>query len=95
MVSSMDIFHTITKLAELPPQNGKADLGINLLPYITGEKSSYPHKYLIWQRGFSKAIRSNDWKLSINENFEDTLLFNIAKDPFKTKNVQANHREIV
>jgi len=37
--------------------------GVNLLPYVTGEKSGAPHEALYWRFGQQTAIRMGDWKL--------------------------------
>jgi hypothetical protein len=37
--------------------------GVNLLPYLTGERSEPPHKALYWRFGKQIAIREGDWKL--------------------------------
>jgi arylsulfatase A-like enzyme len=37
--------------------------GVNLLPYLTGEKSGQPHEALYWRFGQQLAIRKGDWKL--------------------------------
>jgi arylsulfatase A-like enzyme len=37
--------------------------GVNLLPYLRGEKSSSPHETLYWRFGAQMAIRHGDWKL--------------------------------
>ncbi|HEY6170478.1 MAG TPA: sulfatase-like hydrolase/transferase [Verrucomicrobiae bacterium] len=37
--------------------------GVNLLPYLTGEKSGSPHDALYWRFGQQVAIRMGDWKL--------------------------------
>ena len=37
--------------------------GVNLLPYVTGEKSDAPHEALFWRFGAQMAIRKGDWKL--------------------------------
>ena len=37
--------------------------GVNLLPYVTGEKSGAPHDALYWRFGQQTAIRMGDWKL--------------------------------
>jgi arylsulfatase A-like enzyme len=36
---------------------------VNLLPYITGDKSGAPHEYLYWRAGPTTAIRGARWKL--------------------------------
>ncbi len=42
--------------------DGKLD-GVNLLPYLKGEKASAPHKALYWRLGQQMAVRNGDWKL--------------------------------
>jgi len=37
--------------------------GVNLLPYLTGEKSGAPHEALFWRFGQQIALRMGDWKL--------------------------------
>jgi arylsulfatase A-like enzyme len=37
--------------------------GVNLLPFLTGEKSGAPHEALYWRFGQQLAIRMGDWKL--------------------------------
>jgi arylsulfatase A-like enzyme len=44
------------------PSNGKID-GVNLLPYLRGEKSGAPHEALFWRFGQQMAVRMGDWKL--------------------------------
>jgi arylsulfatase len=76
----MDIFTTIagaTGLA-LPPDIDTD--GSDLLRYVNND-SLVPHEHLYWQRGASRAIRSGDWKAIWNEEFGDTLLYDLKTDP--------------
>ncbi len=52
--------------------------GVNLLPYLTGEKKGSPHDALFWRFGAQRAVRMGDWKLT--DTGESTMLFNLAKD---------------
>jgi arylsulfatase A-like enzyme len=61
--------------------------GVNLLPYITGQKKGAPHKYLYWRFNFSWGIRDNDWKLVFVKGKKAPMLFNIAKDMCEKKNL--------
>ena len=45
-----------------PQPEWKLD-GVNLLPYLTGEKSDAPHDALYWRFGQQIAVRKGDWKL--------------------------------
>ena len=49
MVSAVDIFPTLVAAAGLEmPADQPAD-GVNLLPYLSGEKADKPHDHLCWQ----------------------------------------------
>ncbi|WP_367874479.1 sulfatase-like hydrolase/transferase [Luteolibacter sp. Populi] len=37
--------------------------GVNLLPYLKGEKAEAPHDALFWRFGEQLAVRKGDWKL--------------------------------
>jgi arylsulfatase A-like enzyme len=52
--------------------------GVNLLPYLTGEKKDAPHDALFWRFGAQRAVRKGDWKLTSIRG--STQLFNLAKD---------------
>ncbi len=52
--------------------------GVNLLPYLTGEKKDAPHDALFWRFGAQRAVRMGDWKLTSVGG--STMLFNLAKD---------------
>ena len=54
--------------------------GVNLVSYIQ-DSTAIPHPYLFWQRGNSKAIASPEWKVVWNEEFGDTLVYNLMMDP--------------
>lgn len=67
--------HPVIQLDLLPTAvaaaGGEADPawkldGVNLLPYLTGEKEGKPHETLYWRFGQQKAIRHGDWKLVAN-----------------------------
>lgn len=52
--------------------------GVNLLPYLTGEKKDSPHDALFWRFGRQRAIRQGDWKLT--DTGDGAKLFNLSKD---------------
>ena len=62
-VIQLDILPTALAAAGVTPQpEWKLD-GVNLLPYLTGEKSAAPHDALYWRFGQQIAIRKGEWKL--------------------------------
>jgi len=62
-VIQLDILPTALSAAgeEIKPE-WKLD-GVNLLPYLNGQKSGAPHEALYWRFGQQMAIRKGDWKL--------------------------------
>jgi arylsulfatase A-like enzyme len=67
-VTTLDILPTACAVAGATAP-GNLD-GVNLLPYLTGEKSSPPHAALYWRFGPQKAIRQGRWKLVDARDFE-------------------------
>ena len=74
--------------------------GVNLLPFLSGEKSSGPHDALYWRFGEQMAIRFGDWKLVRYDSNADTntgkhepvtavKLYNLASDIHEDKDLAA------
>ena len=75
--------------------------GVNLLPFLSGEKTAAPHDALYWQFGRQMAIRSGDYKLVRYDTNADTLtgargqpasaakLYNLASDLHEDKDLAA------
>jgi arylsulfatase A-like enzyme len=75
-VIAIDILPTALAAAGQPAVDGLD--GVNLLPYLTGEKSEAPHDHLYWRYGPKRAVRMGDWKLT--DEGGGAMLFNLAKD---------------
>ncbi len=88
-VISLDVFATAAALSKASlPKNKKFD-GVNLMPYLTGEKKEAPHQKLFWRIGARAALRVGDWKLLrqtklANGSWE---LYNLAEDLREAKNL--------
>lgn len=75
--------------------------GVNLLPFLSGEKTGAPHEALYWRFGQQMAIRMGDYKLVRYDKNADTLtgkgnqgitaakLYNLASDPGEAKDLAA------
>lgn len=78
-IISLDIFATALAYAGVKPKN---DLdGINLVPYLNGEKKEAPHKQLFWRQYDSNnvAIRDGDFKF-LRTDGKSNELYNIKND---------------
>ena len=59
-VISLDLLATFTAAAGQPKTTEDS---VNLLPFLTGERTGSPHEYLYWRAGATIAIRDDRWKL--------------------------------
>jgi arylsulfatase A-like enzyme len=91
-VISMDIFGTIASVLDIQlPEDRKYD-GINLMDFVDNDHHNHPpHRYLYWNRGNTKAVRTSDFKMVLNTEFRDTLLFDMRRDNLERTNVLSNN----
>ncbi len=87
----LDLTATALAVAGVSVEPGKLD-GVNLLPFLSGEKQGVPHDALYWRFGQQMAIRAGDYKLVRYDLNADTLtgvrnqpvsaakLYNLAED---------------
>jgi arylsulfatase B len=62
-VISVDVFTTASAAARMAlPKDRKMD-GVNLLDYLSGQRSGPPHTCLFWRMGHRGALRKGEWKL--------------------------------
>ncbi len=80
--------------------------GVNLLPWLNGEKTGAPHETLYWRFGQQMAIRHGDWKLVRYDGNADTdsgqkkpvssfRLYNLAVDIHEDNDLAAAQPEKV
>lgn len=67
--------------------------GVNLLPFLKGEKTSAPHDALYWRFGQQMAIRMSDWKLVKHNDGKDFELYNLAQDIGESRNLATEQAE--
>lgn len=80
--------------------------GVNLLPWLNGQKTGSPHDALYWRFGEQMAVRQSDWKLVRYDGNADTnsgkkepvsslKLYNLASDIHEDKDLAAAQPEKV
>ncbi len=79
--------------------------GVNLLPFLSGEKNGAPHETLFWRFGAQMAVRMGDWKLvkgpgagvGIEQRAKATVdgaeLYNLKQDIGEKNNLAATNPE--
>jgi arylsulfatase A-like enzyme len=96
-VSSMDVFATISSLSGSPINPEKPLDGVNLMPFLSGEKDGNPHD-AIYLRQYDKkrfAVRKGDYKLVTLENAAIKELYNLIDDMGEANNIAENQPNIL
>ncbi len=96
-VIALDFLPTALAAAELADLMPKNLDGVNLLPFLTGEKSGAPHELLFWRTGGpggNNAVRRGNMKLVRNGKTEPEL-YDLAADVGESRNLAAEKPEIV
>jgi len=71
---------------------GTASDGVNLIPYLTGEKNGRPHEQLVWRDSRQHAVRLGDWKL-VQPRTGLPMLFNLNHDEGEQNDLAASQPE--
>lgn len=87
-------------LAELAGAEPPADIdSISIVPTLLGHKGDQKqHAYLYWEfheRGFKQAVRMGDWKALRMGTQKPIELYNLKDDLGETRNVAAEHPEVI
>lgn len=87
-VVSLDVFATTLAAAGVPmPTQPKHD-SVNLIPFLSGEKSGAPHEQLFWRSGQWQAVTAGSTKL-VRKGAEPAALYQLAGDPAESDNLAA------
>ncbi len=86
-VSSLDILATIVEQANVDLSKNKPLDGVDLMPYITNEKTGSPHDILFWRhlKAKSHAVRRGADKLV--QVKQKSMLFDLDEDVRESKNI--------
>lgn len=89
-VISLDVTATAVALAGLPA-DPQLD-GVNLIPFLTGERQGAPHEALFWRWIAQSAVREGRWKYLRGGSRE--YLFDVVSDREEKHNLIKEHPEI-
>jgi len=94
-ISHFDIFATAAAAADIPIPDDRIIDGVNLLPYLKGEKQGCPHDVLFWKSGHYKTVLAGNWKLQVTERPKKDWLYNMAEDPTEQVNLAGKNPQKV
>ncbi|MFK7904969.1 MAG: sulfatase/phosphatase domain-containing protein, partial [Chitinophagales bacterium] len=86
-VSNLDIFSTFGALAGAEMPTDRPIDGVNILPYLTGEKEGEPDRALFTKISNYSYVLKNGWKLQMDDLQQKKWLFNLNADPTEQNNL--------
>ncbi len=98
---TLDFYATIASAAKAKPPEHLD--GVDLMPYLLGEKTGDVHEYLFWlnndptdaPRRHLVAVRSKDWRLYRYRETEPWQLFDLEKDPREEEDIADQYPDVV
>ena len=97
-ISSLNIYPTVAVAAgvDISSLEKKLD-GVDMMPYLRGEKKGTPNSKLYWRvwGGKEYAMRSGDYKMVKNHQYDEPELYNLKEDPTETHNIAAENKALV
>lgn len=104
LISAVDLLPTFCELAGASLPEGYKPDGISQTEVLKGKPSATRVKPLFWEMGGSKdsefhwvnyAVVDQQWKFLTTADARRSELYNIADDPFETKNLASDKPDIV
>ncbi|NDV61493.1 sulfatase-like hydrolase/transferase [Puniceicoccales bacterium CK1056] len=95
-VISLDILPTIAELSGSPVSSERPLDGVNLIPFLTGEKEERPHEQLFWRtlQNDDWAIRKGDIKLVRSRTKEKKAdLYDLARDMVESTDLSSSMKK--
>ncbi len=90
-VISLDIAATANALAGLPPDK-RLD-GVDLIPFLTGDRAEAPRETLFWRFWDQAAVRAGKWKYLMLGNSTE-FLFDLESDQHEHQNLIDQHPQL-
>lgn len=94
-VAHLDIFATAAAAAGAPLPADRPIDGVDLAPYLRGERDGAPHEALFWRSGGYRAVLADGWKLQVATRPEKQWLFDLRSDPTERRERSAGEPERV
>jgi len=87
-VHGFDVYATAAAAAGVALPSDRVIDGVDLVPYVRGEREGAPHRALFWRSGHYRVVLQDGWKLQVNERPPGSVwLFDLNTDPTEQKNL--------
>jgi uncharacterized sulfatase len=94
-VAHIDLFATAAAAAGAKlPQDRVID-GVDVLPFVTRERSGVPHETLFWREGYHQAVLHDGWKMIVSARPERTWLFHLREDPTERQDLATTRPDVI
>jgi len=95
-VMNLDVLPTALAAAGAPVDSTAKLDGVDLMPYLTGEKKDRPHETMYWRFGPQWAVRHGDFKLVVSKGGSgQPELYDLAADIGESKDLAKDQPEKV
>jgi arylsulfatase A-like enzyme len=94
-VHIVDWMPTLCSLAGYSPGRDLAWDGCNVWSAIQGDAAPDPSRSFYWRTPNSFAVRRGDWKLVVRKQGGEPQLYDLAVDPYETKDLARQHPDRV
>lgn len=94
-VAHIDLAPTIAAAGRTRMPGDRVIDGVDLVPFVRGERIGRPHQTLVWRSGSYQVIREGDWKLQVGDGSSSLWLFDLANDPTERHNLAEARPEVV
>ncbi len=92
-VISLDLAATALAVSGVEERPGAELDGVNLVPFLKGQRTGRPHERLFWRAGSRSAIRDGDWKAVRNGRSAAAPweLYRLDEDLAESHNLASTH----
>lgn len=94
-VHHFDIYATAAGAAGAALPADRIVDGVNLLPWLRGERDDAPHEALFWRSGHYQAVRAGNWKLQRSDRPARVWLFDLGTDPTEQHDLSQERPDVV
>ena len=92
-VSSLDIMASMVDILDIKTNPKKPLDGVNIIPYLTGQKQGAPHDYLFWRKWEQNAMAviHGEHKLLKSNKRSESEFYNLKLDVSESKNTKGSN----